>query len=218
MTNITEIVKRVQKKLRVEVDGIDGQETWGAIAKALGIDPNPPPLTYSGKSTSPIGDELASIAESQLGTEEDSARSTRGDAILKYQRSTSLQGQGWPWCAAFVDWCVEQLLAKHPEFSRKLPRPQTAAAFGLIDWGKEQHCVVFTPGANSLAVQRGDLVVFNFSHCGIVADADNSAEVFHSIEGNSNVDGAREGYEVVRHARNFEHVKNFIRLPEVVIA
>ena len=39
--------------------------------------------------------DLASFAESQVGTQEDPAHQNRGAAILKYQHSTSLDGQGW---------------------------------------------------------------------------------------------------------------------------
>lgn len=157
-------------------------------------------------------DELAQIAETQLGTQEDAKHGNGGEAIRKYQAATNLDGQGWPWCAAFVDWCMEVFFARHPEYVRYV-RPTTAAAFGLIDWGREQNCLVFQPTTRE--PMRGDLVVYSFSHCGIVADVDPSEPVFHAIEGNSNTDGGRDGYEVVRHARNFSSVNRFVRLPVV---
>lgn len=160
-------------------------------------------------------DELADIAESQLGTQEDTQHTNRGDAILKYQRATNLDGTGWPWCAAFVDWCCEQFWANHPEFARKIPRPITAAAFGLIAWGKAQGCKVFLPDSEHRPL-RGDIVVFTFSHCGIVATV--AHDGFVSYEGNSNADGSRDGYAVVRHPRSFGIVKAFIRLPEIEVA
>ena len=111
MPNITDIITRVQSKLRLQSDGVAGPATWNAIAQALGIDLAPvttiPVAALS--SAAPIGDKLAAIAESQIGTQEDEKHQNAGSAILKYQQATSLAGQGWPWCAAFVDWCVEQL-------------------------------------------------------------------------------------------------------------
>jgi hypothetical protein len=157
-------------------------------------------------------DELARIAEGQIGTQEDAKHQNRGSAILKYQEATNLGGQGWPWCAAFVDFCMREFFARHPEYAqKKYQRPETAAAFGLIDWGREENCFVFSPHHGDPA--RGDIVVYTFSHCGIVADADLKHDSFHAIEGNSNPDGGRDGYEVVRHARNFSSVNRFIRLP-----
>ena len=152
-------------------------------------------------------EKLADIAESQIGTQEDSAHTNRGAAILKYQQATSLDGQGWPWCAAFVDWCVEQsgLLSDNL-------RPKTASAFDLIDWGKSSGCTVFYPGSVATP-QRGDIVVYAFSHCGIVADP-GDGQTFAAIEGNTNEDGGRDGYEVARRVRSRGSVKAFIRLPE----
>lgn len=214
--NVTEIITRAQRRLNelganIDVDGVDGEQTWTAIANQLGLN-----LTQQVHGPDPYSrlDELAGIAETQLGTQEDSKHTNAGDAILKYQRATSLAGQGWPWCAAFVDWCCEQLWAKHPELGRKMPRPDTASAFGLIDWGRKQNCTVFTGAPNSLLAQRGDLVVYTFSHCGIVSKI-KGTDGFEAIEGNSNGDGSRDGYEVVRHPRNYGSVKAFIRIPEV---
>jgi hypothetical protein len=154
--------------------------------------------------------QLAVIAASQLGTEEDSAHTNRGAAIAKYQSDTSLGGQGWPWCAAFVDWCVHQFLLQHAS-TTKVPlahRPQTAAAFGLRTWGADNGCLIHHD-----APQPGDLVVYTFSHCGIVERAID-AHAFVAIEGNSNNDGSRDGYEVVRKTHPDRcRVLCFVRLP-----
>ncbi len=56
--------------------------------------------------------DLVEIARHEIGTEEDEKHQNSGSSIQKYQASTSLGGQGWPWCAAFVDWCVQQYAAK----------------------------------------------------------------------------------------------------------
>lgn len=217
--NLTEIITRTQRRLnelgdyRLDVDGVDGVQTWTAIANRLGVSLTP---VVHGADTWSHLDELAGIAESQIGTQEDTKHTNRGDAILKYQRATNLEGQGWPWCAAFVDWCVEQLYGKHPEFSRRFPRPQTASAFGLLDWGRKVGCLISMGGVpNNLFPKRGDLVVYNFSHCGIVADTGTGAGTFHAIEGNTNDAGGRDGYTVARKSRNLSAVKGFIRIPEV---
>jgi hypothetical protein len=207
--NLTDTIKGVQRKIGVDADGAPGEQTWTAIAQALGLVRKVATIPVSTlSSNTPIGDKLAAIAESQIGTQEDAQHQNRGSAILKYQEATNLGGQGWPWCAAFVDWCLLQLSRM---IGMQFTRPQTASAFGLIDWGKEQNLLVFAAGSN-YDPKRGDLVVYNFSHCGIVADVDLAGKTFHALEGNSNIDGSRDGYEVVRHARNFDSVRQFIRL------
>jgi hypothetical protein len=121
---------------------------------------------------------LADIAASQLGTQEDSKHTNAGAAIAKYQHDTNLGGQGWPWCAAFVDWCVHQfLLVPANAAICDVPlgnRPRTAAAFGLRTWGLENNCRVFHPNnkdSHGLTPLPGDLIVYTFSHCGIVSRA-----------------------------------------------
>ena len=87
--------------------------------------------------------DLVKIARKEIGTEEDSKHQNKGSSIKKYQDSTSLGGQGWPWCAAFVDWCIQQFAAKGDTKIAHVPR--TAAAFGLITWGNDNHYEVFNP-------------------------------------------------------------------------
>jgi hypothetical protein len=152
--------------------------------------------------------DLASIAESQIGTQEDSHHRNEGSAILKYQQSTSLDGQGWPWCAAFVDWCVQQAQAAGL-VPASLSRPRTASAFGLIDWAREHGLHVFTVSKDE--PRRNDIAVYHFSHTGIVSAT--SRDHFEAIEGNSNTDGSRDGYAVVRHPRPYDPATTFIRFP-----
>ena len=205
------IIQECQHKVNVDVDGDPGPQTWGAIARALGV------LTVVAAPGRNILGELAEIAESQIGTQEDAAHTNRGAAILKYQQSTNLGGQGWPWCAAFVDWCMQQFLARHISYAEHgFKRSQTASAFGLIDWAREQKLEIFN-GVYQ-APQRGDIVVYAFSHCGIVADSDPHSRTFHPIEGNTNDIGGRDGYIVARRFRGLGQVKQFIRLPEVKAA
>jgi hypothetical protein len=158
---------------------------------------------------------LATLADSQIGVEEDSHHTNCGAAIAKYQADTALGGQGWPWCAAFVDWCVHQFLLI-PEFAEvcAIPlanRPRTASAFGLRTWGMDNNCRI------TRLPQVGDLVVYTFSHCGIVSSLIDSYH-FEAIEGNTNADGGRDGYTVARKTREISRVLCFIRLPVRAIA
>jgi len=155
-------------------------------------------------------DDLVAIAKGEIGTEEDAAHTNRGGAIKKYQESTNLGGQGWPWCAAFVDWCV-QVWATAGDFEvEKVPR--TAAAFGLIDWAEANHYQVFGANEGDPDPQPGDIVVYEFSHCGIVSKGEDGEFDFYAIEGNTNRSGGRDGYEVAERGRSYAAVKKFIRL------
>ena len=89
--------------------------------------------------------DLVKIARKEIGTEEDPKHQNKGSSILKYQQSTTLGGQGWPWCAAFVDWCVQKFADEDGTKITHVPR--TPAAFGLITWGNDNHYQVFNPGS-----------------------------------------------------------------------
>jgi len=157
--------------------------------------------------------KLVSIAQSQLGVEEDSAHQNTGPAIKKYQASTDLGGQGWPWCAAFVDWCVQQFAGTIDAEITKVPR--TPAAFGLITWANDNNFKVFNAPRNGgdATPLPGDVVVYQFSHCGIVSRSGGGGHDFFAIEGNTNTDGSSDGYEVAENGRKFSSVRKFIRLP-----
>ncbi len=157
--------------------------------------------------------DLVKIARKEIGTEEDQKHQNKGSSIQKYQGSTSLGGQGWPWCAAFVDWCVQQFTDEAGNNITHAPR--TTAAFGLITWGNDNHFPVFNPPISSKdpKPKPGDIVVYEFSHCGIVSKEGDSAHDFYAIEGNTNPGGGRDGYEVAERGRNYSSVKKFVRLP-----
>jgi hypothetical protein len=147
--------------------------------------------------------ELAKIARKEIGTEEDPKHQNKGASIQKYQASTSLVGQGWPWCAAFVDWCVQQFAAQGGMKITHVPR--TAAAFGLMTWGNDNHFPVFNPPVDSgkdIKPRPGDILVYEFSHTGIVSREGDSAHDFYAIEDNTNPGGGRDGYEVAERGRN----------------
>jgi hypothetical protein len=117
------------------------------------------------------------------------------------------------WCAAFVDWCVLQMLLKSP-YVTALPlsrRPRTALAFGLLAWGKINGCEVFH--GHQVAPRRGDIAVFTFSHTGIVTRTGDGG--FHSVEGNTTSGGGgNQGYIVEKRWRAQSLLKGFVRLPE----
>ena len=166
-------------------------------------------------SSLPVRLRLISTARLEVGTVE-SGRNT-GKRVKEYQAATSLSGTGWPWCAAFVCWCIREwgkdpavlaLLKKSPAQFEKW-RPKTAAAFGFEDWAKKNGLLVLTDSARN-QLRTGDLMVFDMSHIGIVVN-DEGGKVF-TIEGNTGPSGGREGDGVWEKSRNRPEARSFIRL------
>ena len=162
---------------------------------------------------------LAELAAAEIGQREESPNS--GRRIRLYQSSTNLRPASWPWCSAFVCWIVRQWLER-PEVAEWLGlrsttpeawRPKTALAFGLLSWARSRprSCRILADNDRAVA---GDIVVYDFSHCGIVL-ADIEGGLIAVAEGNTNPAGGREGDGVYRKIRSRIPVVCFIRFAPV---
>ena len=162
--------------------------------------------------------KLVDIAGDEVGTVEH-GRNT-GKRVMEYQASTDYGKQsatGWPWCAAFVCWCIREW-GKNPEVLaalKKTPaqfekwRPKTAAAFGFIDWAKKNGLQILNDSsANTL--HAGDIIVFDMSHIGIVAD--DKGDTVYTHEGNTGATGGRDGDGVWSKVRRRYEARCFIRI------
>jgi hypothetical protein len=161
---------------------------------------------------------LAEIAAEQIGVREEGGNNN-GVAIRAYQKATELKPSAWPWCAAFVDWCISKWLAEPGVLgwlntSRPLDewRPKTALAYGFLAWSKSRPKTT-TILPEDVRAQPGDIVVFDFSHVGIV-EFDTGSQLI-TVEGNTNGRGDRDsatGDGVWRKTRAKSLARNFIRI------
>ncbi|ARR57005.1 hypothetical protein HY78_00910 [Rhizorhabdus wittichii DC-6] len=113
------------------------------------------------------------------------------------------EGNAWPWCAGFVTYVVRQALDawKSPAPFAHLKR--TYSCDILAD--RARLAAKFVP-ATSDQLAPGSIFLVrgakpnDWVHTGIVIAAD--AKTITTIEGNTNDEGSREGYEVCRRIRN----------------
>jgi hypothetical protein len=159
--------------------------------------------------------KLVKIAESQVGVRESGRNS--GEAIRKYQAATSLKPDRWPWCAAFVDWCILEWL-KDPEVVKWLGlkvrtpeqwRPKTALAYGFTSWAAGRPNTTKLLGPTEMA-KPGDIVMYTFSHVGIVIS--DNGKTIQTVEGNTNGEGSREGDGVYYKTRNKSLIRRLVRI------
>lgn len=164
---------------------------------------------------------LAEVAQSQIGVRE--VGQNGGAEIREYQLATTLKPGPWPYCAAFVDWCIREWLERKncaPWLSLQTMtpetwRPKTALAFGLIDWAKSRPNTTHILGEKA-EVEAGDIVIFDFSHCGIVVRGFDG--FIETVEGNTNNAGNREGDGVYRKIRPQKLARAFIRIRQSELA
>lgn len=159
---------------------------------------------------------ILTAAQSQLGLTE-KPRNAGAELVKFWQATTYPTGEAdrQPWCAAFVAWCVLQGMIREPLLAvGERTRPRSAAVRDWIPWAmKPEHgCVVFGPRDPKWQPEPGDIVVFTFSHIGIVEGFDGWAKGLRTIEGNTDEEGGREGIMVARRVRPAGQCKSFIRL------
>ena len=142
---------------------------------------------------SPLPD-LTDIAESQLGVTEQPIGSNWGPQVKSYLASTGIDFPA-PWCAAFVQWCLNKIGQKG--YGAYVP-----------SWDKKD-LRVETPKRNDLG-----LVWFSsmkrYAHIYIVTGRPSTRSV-ESIEGNTNNGGSREGIGVFKRIRPIDG-QRFVRL------
>jgi hypothetical protein len=120
------------------------------------------------------------------------------------------QGPDWPWCAAFVSFILKQACRDkgvRPPIQTSVSCDTLAAnarakGIFLSERDLQQPSQV---GAGSVFLNRRTPT--DWTHTGIAVKA--AKDVFVTIEGNTNDDGHREGYEVCERVRGYAR-KDFI--------
>lgn len=148
-----------------------------------------------------LGKKTLAIAITQIGVQEIPRGSNAGPAVEKYLKSVGL-GKGYSWCMAFIYWATKEAATQ-----LAIPNPLTKTGGVLAMYNKERDLVVTDP-------RPGDIFIMDFGkglgHTGIIEKVEKN--IIHTIEGNTNDDGSREGYEVCRKQRKTDTIKAYLRL------
>ncbi|CAA0123815.1 Uncharacterised protein [BD1-7 clade bacterium] len=205
-------VKSFQTQASLTIDGVVGKYTWSALMLACQVASQVQQTAQSQQDSNTAQKALADIARNYLGARE-TGNNLAGDdmRMMEIFAADTIPGDGYPWCAAFVSLCVQKLLDDNGNYQHvHAPREASVHRF-LTQWAEANDCLVFEPDNQAHTPNRGDIVVFTFSHIGIV-DAVNDDGVV-TIEGNTNEAGSREGIMVAEKQRSMNVIKRFIRLP-----
>lgn len=219
----TDAVSLFQHKRSLPITGRVGVDEW----RALSADPSDPfacrGLYWPLQAVCLIGtymepqQNLATIATPFIGATETSDNEMGDDPRMKeiFEADDLAPGgntDGYAWCAAFVSLCTQKLIAQYPwAFAGVTPPREPSVSNFLNNWASGQKCLIFKPTSKVIKPMAGDIVVFTFSHIGIVETVGNSA--VNTIEGNTNEAGSREGTAVLQKTRTNSLVRRFIRLP-----
>jgi hypothetical protein len=154
-----------------------------------------------------LAEKTLQVAISQIGVEENPKGSNSGPQVDQYLRSVSL-GPGFAWCMAFVYWCVNEA-CKQLEIVNPIMKTG-----GVLYQYRHTKCRTI-PAKSWQAVKPGDIFIMVFKngngHTGIVKKIENG--IVYTVEGNTNDEGSREGYEVCERERALTSIAGFIQLP-----
>lgn len=139
--------------------------------------------------------DVLDTARRELGIREDPPESNRVKYNDWYYNRT-VMGSAYPWCMAFVQWCFDQAGCPLPY--------RTASCSALLNWYRKNkpECIVKNP-------KPGDIIIYTFSHTGIVEKSDKSTVT--AIEGNTSAGNDANGGQVQRRVRKKSLVKAYIR-------
>lgn len=186
----------------LEIDGIVGPKTWGALFGPLSIDSEwVKPTIRVRKREQDLASAVIEIAQSQIDVREVPPGSNRGPQVEGFLRSVKLTG-GHPWCMAFVYWCFAEAAA-----ALKVPNRVPVTGHVRDAWrqaGKIAsgvRIVTAQAAADDPSLVTPGMVFFlgfdgDTGHAGIVTGNVNG--LLSTIEGNTNDGGSREGIGVFR--------------------
>lgn len=161
-------------------------------------------------NNTPIALHLAAleVAKEQMGVEEVPKGSNKGPMINEYLKAVGL-GPGYAWCQAFVYWCYVVAADKVGVANVMV---KTAGVYDCWNRSTNRKGVLKIAKGDVVTgkamLEAGDQFVMLYGkgagHTGIierVTENEKGVIVLHTIEGNSNNSGSREGYAVVRQTR-----------------
>lgn len=152
-----------------------------------------------------LAQRTLSIAKSQIGFSEIPHGSNWGKHVQNYLASVGINFPA-AWCMAFVYYCVNEACKE-----MKINNPIIKTGGVMVQWARIPNDM------KSKTPRVGDIFIMNFGkgkgHTGFVSKVEGN--IIHTIEGNSNDEGSREGFEVCRKpgGRNISTIIGFIRLP-----
>lgn len=200
----TNAVRAFQTENRLKLDGEVGPETLAALFPEEHLIQVTGP--YQIKAYPVLETELSLHAlylmVSQVGLKEKG--NNGGPAINAFLRSVGL-GTGHAWCMAMIYWCFNEA---SKDLGKSNPLVKTGGV--LRQWNE-----IDKKFKHTSIPQIGDIFIMDFGngsgHTGMVTSVEEN--VIKTVEGNTNIEGSRNGDGVYERSRKPSSIKGYIRIP-----
>ncbi len=160
-----------------------------------------------------IGEAALAVARRELGVKESPAGSNDGPRVRVFLRNLGLPPA--PWCAAFVEWCLEQVGWERGPW-------RTAYVPDWVAAGEAGERGMRVLGTDELP-RPGDLACYDWplqdqvaDHIGIVESV-TGPTTFRAVEGNTAVGNDSNGGEVMLRTRSRADTMAILRLPSAKV-
>ena len=144
--------------------------------------------------------KVIAIAENEMGVRE--VGENMGERVNEYQRADTLGGVGYAWCASFIAWCLKQA---DPDITYCY----SASCDVIVAWGRSMGVMHEAPNPGDIFLLFAAGSTRDATHTGLVTAVNGSQ--FHTVEGNTNLDGGREGIGVFARKRTNGNRYRFVR-------
>jgi peptidoglycan hydrolase-like protein with peptidoglycan-binding domain len=195
-------LKRFQAKAGLPVSGVADASTFDRLIA---------PMRTAVASISPQGRSLGSLvvayATQHLRQQpREVGGENRGPWVRLYMDGR--EGPEWAWCAGFATFCLQQA-AKTLGVPMPVMRTPTCDSLAFDARQQGRFLSTLTSPPDRTLIRPGSFFLrrrtsTDWVHTGIVTEVDE--ETFQTIEGNTNDDGHRDGYEVCARTRGFQNM------------
>ena len=197
-------VRLFQREKGLNENGIVGKKTWEALTEQMKKADE-----HIAPGQKRLGQMVVAYARQHWkGKPREIGGQNKGPWVRLYMNGN--EGPQWAWCAGFTCHILEKAchaLGVPLPIRTSFSCDSLAASAKLKDRFLAESKIVrkkqITPGSFFLARRTPT----DWVHTGIVIGVED--KVFHTIEGNTNDDGGREGYQVYRRVRGYKK-KDFI--------
>jgi len=144
--------------------------------------------------------KLLDVAIKYIGTQEDAAHTNHGAQVTKWEMEAGLPSGGYAWCQSFVYGCGDEA------YGPANPVPKTAGVMACWNMAVASPTLdtISKEDATAENILPGFQGILNLGHGEghtFVVESVDADGTLHTIEGNSNEDGGRDGFEVCRHSK-----------------